>query len=77
MRVWLIKRREASKMTQDKISDMAGISRSAYSNIENGERNPSVETAKKIATVLDFDWTKFFEKDDEMLKEEEQDMKGV
>lgn len=28
---------------------------------QNGKANPSVEVAKKIAAVLDFDWVKFFE----------------
>ena len=29
--------------------------------IENGERKPSVKVAKRIAKVLGFDWTLFFE----------------
>jgi len=29
--------------------------------IETGERRLSVEIAKKIAEILGFDWTKFFE----------------
>ena len=31
--------------------------------IENGNANPSVKVAKKIAAVLGFDWTMFFEDD--------------
>jgi putative transcriptional regulator len=31
--------------------------------IENGERIPSVGTAKKIAEILNFDWTLFFEEE--------------
>jgi transcriptional regulator with XRE-family HTH domain len=34
------------------------------SKIELGERRPSVEVAKKIAAVLFFDWTLFFEDDE-------------
>ncbi|MCL2575512.1 MAG: helix-turn-helix transcriptional regulator [Defluviitaleaceae bacterium] len=29
--------------------------------IENGQRQPSISTAKKIAQTLDFDWKLFFE----------------
>lgn len=32
-----------------------------YSKIERGEKNPSVDVAKKIAAVLGFDWTHFYE----------------
>lgn len=52
--------RVAKNMTIRKVCDLAGISESFYCMIENGERRPSVETAKKIAAVLGFDWTMFF-----------------
>jgi len=39
---------------------MSRLSRSFYTEIENGDKNPSVETAKKIASALGFDWTIFF-----------------
>ena len=45
----------------NKAADIANISESYYCLIENGERNPHVETAKKIAKALDFDWQKFYE----------------
>lgn len=38
-----------------------GISESYYSLIENGERRPSVEIAKKIANLFGFDWTLFYD----------------
>ena len=53
--------RKAKHMTQDELAQKIGIERVSYCNIENGKRRPSVEVAKKIAEVLDFDWTKFFE----------------
>ena len=37
------------------------ISQSYYASIENGVRTPSVPVAKKIAGVLDFSWTRFFD----------------
>jgi len=33
--------------------------------IENGNANPSVKVAKKIAAVLGFDWTRFYDEYDE------------
>ena len=57
-RKWLVKYR--GELTQQQVSDMAKLSRSYYTEIETGDKNPSVETAKRIAEVLDFDWTLFF-----------------
>lgn len=47
-------------LTMRQVSEASNISESFYSMIENGERRPSVETAKKIAAVLGFDWTMFY-----------------
>jgi transcriptional regulator with XRE-family HTH domain len=58
-REWLIELR--GQFTQEQISLLAGISRSAYSNIELGSRTPSVRTAKAIAKALKFDWQLFFD----------------
>lgn len=52
--------RTSNDMTIREVSEKSGISESFYCMIENGERRPSVETAKKIAAVLGFDWTLFF-----------------
>lgn len=61
MRNWLIAIRESCKYSQKEVAELSGISQPSYSNIENGERNPAVETAKKIAKALHFDWTRFYE----------------
>lgn len=53
--------RVKKKLTQEEIAESIGISRVAYTNIENGKRRPSPKVAKKIAHVLDIDWTIFFE----------------
>lgn len=58
---WLKNRRVEKGMTQQTVADESEIARGAYSNIENGERRPSVEVAKRIAAVLGFDWTRFYE----------------
>ncbi|SHN87991.1 helix-turn-helix transcriptional regulator [Desulfitobacterium chlororespirans] len=57
-RLWLIEKRGANN--QQEVASKAGIDRSFYSQIENGSRNPSVNTAKKIAKALNFEWTLFF-----------------
>lgn len=59
MRKWLVDLR--GTLTQMEVALRAGMSRGAYSNIENGKRDPSVSTAKKIANALGFDWRLFFE----------------
>lgn len=57
-RTWLIEKR--GELTQEYVAQLSGISRGAYANIELGERNPSVNAAKRIASVLKFEWTIFF-----------------
>jgi len=47
------------------VSKQAGISESYYSMIESGSRNVSVEVAKKIAAVLGFEWTRFYQDEDD------------
>lgn len=44
-------------------SEQVGIAQPSYFNIEAGKRRPSVPVAKKIAAVLGFDWTRFYEED--------------
>lgn len=58
-RLWLIKLRD--NRTQEDVAGEAGIARSYYTQIETGERTPSVVIAKKVAAVLGFNWTLFFE----------------
>ena len=43
------------------VADAAGISESMYCLIESGKRRPSPEVAKRIAEILDFKWTRFFD----------------
>lgn len=61
MNQWLIEKRKNKGLSQKDVSEMARISQPSYCNIENGSRRPSVETAKRIAEALGFDWTEFFE----------------
>lgn len=63
MRVWLIAIRENNKISQKEVATRAKITQPSYCNIENGKRRPSVAVAKKIAAVLGFDWTRFYEEE--------------
>lgn len=62
----LMKIRIKRNLTQSKVADMANISREGYCNIENGKRRPSPEVAMRIADVLGFNWTQFYEKSDDV-----------
>lgn len=57
----LKKIREARGVRQIDVCKNAGLSQGFYCLIESGARRPSVETAKRIAAYLDFDWTLFYE----------------
>lgn len=59
MREWLVEAR--GSRTQAAVAQESGIAQSTYACIEIGTRRPSVDTAKRIAEVLGFSWTKFFE----------------
>lgn len=48
-------------ITQRELAEMVGITQGWLSSIESGTRKPSVQVAKKIGMVLDFDWTKLFD----------------
>ncbi|WP_251447125.1 helix-turn-helix transcriptional regulator [Vermiculatibacterium agrestimuris] len=58
---WLKKLRTEKGLTCDAVGKEAGITQQHYSFIEAGDRRPSVDVAKRIAGVLGFEWTRFFE----------------
>lgn len=60
-RSWLKDIREEARLSQKYVSEQVGIAQPSYFNIEMGKRNPSVSVAKKIAAVLGFDWTRFYD----------------
>ena len=73
MRKWLKEIRKKKGLSQYQVARQAKLSQSYYAGIETGERGHKlpVQTAKKIAEVLDFDWTKFYEDDPKVSDEEE------
>lgn len=68
MRTWLKDIRAKKELTQREVANAANVDVTMISKIELGERRPSVEVAKKIASVLGFDWTRFYEDEDEITK---------
>lgn len=60
-RTWLKEIREKNGINQQQLAEIVGISREYITMIENGQRTPSVNVAKKIAEIFDIEWTIFFE----------------
>lgn len=58
---WLKEIRISANLSTYAVAERAGISQSHYSMIENGQRSASVSVAKRIARVLGFDWSKFYD----------------
>ena len=65
VREWLIQIREEKGMTQGAVANAAGIAQPSYFEIEKGISTPRPETAMKIAAVLGFPWTRFYEDEEE------------
>lgn len=65
MRIWLRNLRHQRGLTQEEVAVRANISRTYYVQLENQSGCPSLspDTAKKIAKVLGFEWSIFFEED--------------
>ena len=62
MRSWLIDARIKKGLTQKEVAEKVEISQPSICDIEQGNKTPRPATAKRIAQVLDFDWTRFFDK---------------
>ena len=63
MENWLMNKRVQAGLSQLQVAKSAKISQSYYSAIENGTRGKplNVKVAKRIASVLCFDWTRFYD----------------
>ena len=61
MRDWLKQKRTDKGLTQNELADLVDVDTSLIGKYELGMRTPSVKTAKKIAEVLEFEWTRFYE----------------
>jgi len=69
-REWLIRKRKEKGLSQEELGQLCDTTQMMISNIENGIRRPSTKLAQKLANVLDFKWTVFYEKDCREEKEE-------
>ncbi|EGO8273425.1 TPA: helix-turn-helix transcriptional regulator [Enterococcus faecalis] len=58
---WLKSKREKLGYTQESFAKEIGIAKTTYASYEQGYRNPTVQTAKKMAKILNVSWTIFFE----------------
>lgn len=47
--------------SQREVAEKSGITQAFYCEIEAGKKRPSVDVAKRIASVLGFAWTRFFD----------------
>lgn len=63
MRNWLEAIRKERGLSQKQAAEKVGISQPSFCDIENGKKNPAVDTAKAIAAVLGFDWTRFYDEE--------------
>ena len=52
--------RSLKNLTQEKLSEISGISKDYLSEIERGKKTPSIKRLIKIAEALDRDVYKFF-----------------
>lgn len=57
----LRERREERGYTQQRLAAAVGVTQTAISLIESGERKPSVKVARRLGNLLDFDWTELFD----------------
>lgn len=61
----LKKVRQDNGLTQTALAEAAGVVRQTISNIECGINAPSVDLAKKLAEILELNWTDFFTEEGE------------
>lgn len=52
--------RSLKNLTQEKLSEISGISKDYLSEIERGKKTPSIKRLIKIAEALEIDVYKFF-----------------
>lgn len=60
----LKKLREAARYTQDEVSQALGITRSAYSNYESGEREAPYDVLEKVSDLFGCDMYVLFEENE-------------
>ena len=59
--------REANRYTQSQLSEYLGVTRSAYSNYESGEREAPIAVLERAADLLGVDLDMLFESDEKKV----------
>lgn len=54
------KRRRELDLSQEELAERAGLHRNYISDIERGDRNPSIENVEKLAKALDLKVSELF-----------------
>lgn len=57
--------RKSKGLTQQELADQCYVIQQTISHIERGERQPSVDTAKRIGKALGIPWVELFGGDDD------------
>lgn len=60
--------RVANNLTQEQMADYLGIGRSAYSNYEDGRREPQVDVLEKFASVVGCELATLYEVDEAAVR---------
>lgn len=55
MRINMINRRKKLGLTQKEVAKRVGIARTTYTNIELGDKNPSLQVALRIKEALEIE----------------------
>lgn len=62
--------RTANGMTQEQVAGFLNIGRSAYSNYEDGRREPPIEILEKFANLMGCDLATLYEEDEQAVNSE-------
>ena len=63
----LKKLREANHFTQEQVASFLGVKRSAYSNYESGDREPTLDSLEKAANLFGCDLYLLFEENEDVV----------
>ncbi len=63
-RIWLINSRINQGFTREKLAKILQVSETAYIAYELGTRTPRPNRAKLLASILGFDWTRFYSEEE-------------
>lgn len=61
MREWLVSARKVKGLSQIDMSKRLHLTQPTYWAYESGKARPKPDTAKRIASILGIDWTRFYD----------------